>query len=162
LHLLFTDETIPDFDTNYKIFPPFRGERDRLALIRGLISGTIDAIVSAHQPQDEENKNLEYDLASFGIGGIQTIFPALLSLKDDLPIETAITKLSNGPAEVLGKSIPAIAEGHVARLTIMNPEESWTFDSSTNYSKSKNNPFFDQKLMGKVTGIINGAESLFF
>ena len=76
-HLRFTEQDVIGFDTRFKIEPPFRSEADRKALISGLNDGTIDAIVSGHQPQDRESKYLEFDLADPGVISLQTIFPIL-------------------------------------------------------------------------------------
>nr|MCU0391895.1 dihydroorotase [Thermoflexibacter sp.] len=80
--LAFTDEDLKDFDTNLKVKPPFRTKQDIEALIDGLIDGTIDVIVSDHQPQDEESKNLEFDLAEFGIIGLETAFATANTYKE--------------------------------------------------------------------------------
>jgi dihydroorotase len=82
--LIFSDEDLTGFDTNFKVLPPFRGKEDREALIEGLKDGTIDAIVSNHQPQDADAKHMEFDLASFGMIGLQTFLPALIKLSEEI------------------------------------------------------------------------------
>jgi dihydroorotase len=80
-HLIYDETNLGGYDTNYKSNPPFRTDIDRRSLIKGVSDGTIDAIVSAHSPQDEENKKLEFDKAAFGLLGLQTFWPQLNSGK---------------------------------------------------------------------------------
>ncbi len=154
-HLLFTENDLESFDTNFKVSPPLRRERDRKALIKGLSTGVIDAICSAHQPHDQECKQLEFDLADFGVIGIQTVYPALLHIQDELPLDVAFEKLSAGPRRVLGFEPITIAVGSKAKLAVFDPEEEWIFNGKTNKSKSQNSPFIGQKLKGRALGVIN-------
>ncbi|QCR23214.1 dihydroorotase [Pontibacter sp. SGAir0037] len=155
----FTDETIAPFDTNYKVAPPFRSEKDAAALVQGLEDGTIDALVSAHIPHDTESKKLEFDLADFGITNLETAFSvAYTSLSDTLSLEKIIYKLTDGPRQVLSLPKPAIAEGEEANLTIFSPVLGWTPDQDTVKSKSFNSPFFGVNLKGKVLGIIHKGQ----
>lgn len=155
-HLVHTENDLLTFDTNYKSNPPFRGEQDRKALINGIKSGVIDAIVSSHSPQDTENKNMEFDLAAFGLTGLQTLLPALLSLKKSLSLEEAIPALCHNPRKILGLQAVTIQEGSEANLNIIDQEGSWVYDDKTNLSKSRNSPYFGKELIGKSVGLING------
>jgi dihydroorotase len=154
-HLYFTDKNLEDFDTNYKVDPPFRTERDRKALIKGVTEGVIDAITSAHQPQDQESKDLEFDLADFGIISMQTVYPLLLKIQHELPLEIAVDKLTRGPRAILGFEQISISEGSEAKLAVFDPNSEWKFDGKSNHSKSQNSPFLGQTLKGKCLGIIN-------
>ena len=156
--LLFTDEVLSDFDPNYKVNPPLRTESDRAALIEGLKDGTIDAIVSDHQPQDTESKKLEFDLADFGMINLQTLFSGLCSLKD-VDTELLVEKLSTAPRRIL--SLPAIElkEGAEANLTLFSTDYEWEFNENTNLSKGINSPFLNKILKGKALGVIaNGRQ----
>ncbi len=155
-HLVFTDQHIVDFDTNFKSDPPFRSEKDRKALINGLIDGTIDAIVSAHQPQDPENKELEFDLAAFGLIGIQTFYPLLVSLEAELSRDVVISSITAKPREILGLAPVKVEEGYPAKLTIGDPGESWIYNQENNQSRSENSPLLNQEQTGKILGIVNG------
>ncbi|MEO1256510.1 MAG: dihydroorotase, partial [Bacteroidota bacterium] len=95
-HLLFTDEFIEDFDSNFKSFPHYRSERDRKALLKGVEDGTIDAICSNHRPLDDESKQLEFDLAEPGNISLQTFCPSLLSISKEVPLEALIEAVVNG------------------------------------------------------------------
>ena len=155
-HLVFTDEHIVDFDSNFKSDPPFRSEKDRKALIKGLIDGTVDAIVSAHQPQDPENKELEFDLAAFGLIGLQTFYPLLVSLEAEISMEDIIKAITVNPRKILGLAPVKIEEGYPAKLTLAMPNHSWTYNQRINQSKSENSPLLNQQQTGKIFGIVNG------
>jgi dihydroorotase len=155
-NLLLTDESLSDFDTNYKVNPPLRSEKDRKALIKGLKNGTIDAITSDHQPHDTEEKNLEFDLADFGITSLQTVLPSIITLSKELPLELLLEKISNGPRAVLGWEPIIMEEGHDADFTLIDPDHEWRYDHATNHSKSLNSPYFGQDLKGICAGVIRG------
>jgi dihydroorotase len=148
--LLFSDEDMASFDTNLKVMPPFRGKEDRKALIKGLKDGTIDAIVSNHQPQDFDSKFMEFDLAAFGMAGLQTFLPGMAKLADELTWPLLISKITEGPAKVL-----SLDSAKMENLTIFDPEENWVFDQKSNKSLSANMPWFNTTLKGKVKFVIN-------
>lgn len=154
--LLFTHEDLSTFDSNYKSDPPFRSSKDQKALFKGLTDGTIDAIVSSHQPQDTESKELEFDLAEFGLIGMQTFYSSLLKLHDDVSIEKAVIAITTNPRSILGLDPVLIEEGYPAKITIADPRETWTFNNDSNRSRSMNSPFFNQTQSGRVCGIVNG------
>ncbi len=160
--LIFTDEDVADFDTNFKVNPPLRTQKDREILFEGLLDGTIDAIVSSHQPQDIESKNLEFDLAEDGIISLQTVYPILNSLKNQIPLNILIEKLAIAPRRILGLEVPTIEEGAEANVSIFHPDLRWKFDKQSNFSKSENSPFFGQELKGKVIGVIRGKFQEFY
>ncbi|MCF0056904.1 dihydroorotase family protein [Dyadobacter sp. CY356] len=150
--LAFEDKDLIDFDTNLKVNPPFRGPSDHAAIRVGLLDGTIDAIVSDHNPHDEESKNLEFDHADFGITGLETVF-SLAKMYSGLRDEDIVEKLTSKPRHILRLEEINIAEGSVANLTFFEPETDWTF--SKTYSKSKNTPFLGQTLKGAIRGVFN-------
>lgn len=157
-HLLFNDESTSGFDTNFKISPPFRTESDRKALLKAVNDGTIDAIVTGHQPVDVECKKLEFDLAESGIISLQTAFSVLMSLQKGLNLDVAIEKLTYGPRKILRQEAVTIDDGAPARMAIFDPKKSWTLNESTNLSKSNNSPFWGKAMTGKCIGMINGTE----
>jgi len=158
-HLCFNDTYLTTFDTNYKVSPPFRSEKDRKALLAGIKDGTIDAIVSAHEPHDEESKKLEYDLADFGILGLQTVWPILnqLATAGELPLESSLPALVTGPRRVMGFSLPTWEAGQPANFTLVDTSAKWVYNSKTNYSKSVNSPFFGKELTGRVVAVANNG-----
>lgn len=155
----FTDETMAPFDTNFKVSPPFRSQADAIAILQGLKDGTIDAIVSAHQPQDTESKKLEFDLAEFGIINLETAFAvANTFMASAVPLHKLIEKLTTGPRQILRLPACGIAEGAQACLTLFHPKLKWTPTLAEIRSKSKNSPFIGQELTGKVIGVINKGQ----
>ena len=151
-----TDEEVLPFDTNYKVNPPFRTQQDKEALLQGLADGTIDALVTAHRPHDPESKNLEFDLADFGITSLETAFSvANTYIGPKIGLDNLIYKLAYAPRTILRLEIPKIKTGEVANLTIFNPGTHWVPTESATSSKSKNSPFYGQKLQGQVYGIIH-------
>ncbi|MCE7067930.1 dihydroorotase family protein [Dyadobacter sp. CY326] len=153
--LAFTDEDLIDFDTNLKVNPPFRSTADAQAIREALADGTIDAIVSDHNPHDEESKNLEFDHADFGITGLETAFSLALT-HSRLSLENIIEKFTTSPRRILRLQEASIAEGSLANLTLFEQDTTWTFNKS--FSKSKNTPFLGQTLRGKVRGVVNNGK----
>lgn len=154
---LFDDSVLADFDTNYKVNPPFREKADNDALIRGLKDGTIDVICSGHLPQDEECKKLEFDLADFGIINLQTFAPNLVSLSKWVSYEQLIEKVTYGPRRLLGLEVPLLEVDAKANLTLFDPDRTWTLDEKTNLSKSKNSPWLGKQLTGKAVAVFNNS-----
>ena len=151
----FTDEQVIDFNTDYKVDPPYRSEQDKEAIIEGLRDGTIDVLVSNHKPQDTESKKLEFDLAEFGIINLETAFAvANTYLAQQLSTEQIINKFTQEPRKILGLPEYTIKEGVPANLTIFAPDKEWMPQATSNLSRSQNSPFFDKTLKGQVMGII--------
>lgn len=158
--IAFTDESLMNFDTYLKVNPPLRTEKDKLALIEGLLDDTIDVIVSAHTPQDTESKLLEFDMADFGAIGLETSF-AVSHTFSTLPLVHLIEKFTTLPRKILQLPTEKINIGEKANLTFFNPDEKWIVKKENLASKSHNSPFLNQELKGKVSAIYkNGA--LFF
>ena len=132
-------------------FIPFRTKNDQKALIAGLKDGTIDVICSDHTPEDVEHKVREFEDANFGISSLETAFCSIWNQVSELiPIEDIISKLTDNPAQILRQKTRQIAEGYNEGITVFTTEEYSTFTSSDWQSKSKNSPFIDQTLKGKV------------
>ena len=157
----FDDTALLDFDTHLKVNPPFRSRTDIDALWAGLADGTIDAVVSDHSPLDEESKKLEFDLAEFGIIGLETAFAVLHTHNPSLPLEQLVGKFAVGPRNVLGLSLPELKEGMPANLTVFDPRAEWQFTTADIRSKSRNTPFVGTRFTGRVLGVIHqGRASL--
>ncbi|MFN3999614.1 dihydroorotase [Algoriphagus sp.] len=148
--LIFSDSDLETFDSNYKVKPPFRGKEDRKALVQGLKDGTIDAIVSNHQPQDFDSKFAEFDLAAFGMAGLQTFLPSLVKLSEELGWELLIEKITVGPEKIIGETANS--------LTIFDPNEKWVFNEKSNQSLSANHPWFGMELQGKVKYVVQKGQ----
>ena len=153
-YLLFDESYLTSFDTNYKVNPPYRTEKDRKALIKAVKGGVIDAVVTDHQPHDEECKKLEFDLADFGITGLQTYYSQMLKVFGD-ETDSIIERTQLNAKSILGFNQQPIEEGTEACLTFFSPDVAWVFDAATNQSKSENSPFYDEEMKGSVIGIFN-------
>ncbi|HKL40573.1 MAG TPA: amidohydrolase family protein, partial [Cryomorphaceae bacterium] len=148
-HLAFSEERLEDFDTNFKLMPPLRTEANRKALIAALKEGKIDVITSDHSPEDEEHKKLEFDLANFGMAGMELFFPMVLSaVGNELPLDELVAKFSIAPREILGIDVPVIAEGEKVNLTVFSTDES--SEQSNHQSKAYNIPKLNQQMKGKI------------
>jgi dihydroorotase len=148
-----TDEIVRSYDTNTKVNPPIREEADKQAILEGLKDGTLDCIVTDHAPHHEDDKNVEYNLAAFGISGIETSLGFAIKYLYEagvLTLPEIAEKMSYNPAKILGLEGGEIVEGGVADLTIVNLDERFTVDSSKFESKGKNTPFNGYELRGVV------------
>ena len=157
-HLVLTEETLLGFDSLYKVKPPLRTAADVTALINGLKDGTIDAIVSQHTPQEVEFKDVEFEVAEYGITGLQTVVS--LALKAGLPLSLLVEKLAVNPRKILGIEMPRIGVNSPANLTLVDTAVQWAYTTSNNYSKSVNSPFIGQNLTGKALLTINKNQLL--
>ncbi len=155
-HLVLTDEALLGFDSLYKVKPPLRTQDDVDALLEGLRDGTIDAIVSQHTPHEVEFKNVEFEVAEFGMTGLQTAFS--LAVQAGLDIEMIVQKMSVNPREILNIDIPFIAEGKEANLVLLDPNMEWEYNKKNNRSKSYNSPFIGHNLTGKVLLTFNNNQ----
>lgn len=157
--VLFDDSYLSSFDTNYKVNPPLREKMDNDALIKALKDGTIDVICSGHLPQDEESKNIEFDLADFGIINLQTFAANLVALSKWVDWETLIEKVTHNPRQLLHLAVPKIEADQQANLTLFAPEKTWVFNEKTNLSKSKNSPWLGKEVKGKAVAVFNNGKS---
>ena len=148
-----TDEIVTGFDTNTKVNPPIREEADKQAILEGLKDGTLDCIVTDHAPHHINDKNVEYNLASFGISGIETSLGFAIKYlykAGVLSLPEIAERMSGAPAKILGLDGGEIKAGGVADLTIVNLHESWGVDPAKFVSKGKNSPFGGYTLDGVV------------
>jgi len=155
--LYFDDSYVKTFDSNYKVYPPFREKSDIKDLKKGIDEGVIDVIVTSHTPHDEECKKLEFDNADFGITGLQTFYPVMNEVFGD-NLKSYMERITIKPREILGIPVPEIKEGTFANLTVFDPGEVWTLDETTNKSKSRFNPFWEKDLKGKIIATINNNQ----
>lgn len=158
-HFILTDEAVGQYDTNAKMNPPLRGDKDREAVIEGLKDGTLDAIATDHAPHSEDEKKVEFDLAPFGIVGLETALPLSLKLVEDgvLSLNQMISKLTDVPSKILNLGKGTLQKGEAADVVIFDPEEEVTIERENFHSKSKNSPFHGWKLKGKVNyTLVNG------
>lgn len=163
-HFTLTDESIKTYDTNYRMNPPLRSQKDLDAVIAGLKDGTIDCIASDHAPHSIEEKEMEFIYAPNGIIGLETELGLTLTelyQKKHLTLEQIIEKFAVNPRKILRLEIPSIEEGKNANLTIFDPGQIWTVDVSKFKSKSKNSPFDKRLLTGKSVAVINNNQMFY-
>ena len=164
-HLLLTDEEVARtvFSTQCKMKPPLRSERDRQALLAGLADGTVDAIASDHAPHHADEKDVEFDLAPFGILGLETtlglcldrlVRPGVVSLS------RLVELLSTGPARVLRLPGGTLRPGSLADVTLFDPEGEVTVAAGAFLSRSRNTPFDGWKLKGRPVATMVGGRRI--
>ena len=157
-HLVLTDEELKGFDSNYKVKPPLRTAADVKALVKGLKDGTIDAIVSQHTPHEIEYKDVEFEVAEYGMIGLQTAFSLVVAA--GLDETTIVEKLAVNPRKILNVDIPAIAEKQKANLVVFDPNIGWEYNKANNQSKSANSPFIGKNLKGRVLLTVNNNQQI--
>ncbi len=161
-------ETLLAYDTNAKMYPPLRAEEDRLACVRGLADGTIDAIATDHAPHAIQEKACEFDQAVFGITMLETAFGLSMRAVEagELTFERLIETLTSSPVRALKleRSVPGIGSlsvGAPADVTLIAPSREWTVDPLTFESKGKNTPVGGQTLRGQVVTTIYGGNVVY-
>ena len=155
-YFTLTEECCVTYDTNTKMNPPLRSGDDVEAIKKGLADGTIDAIATDHAPHTDSEKDVEFDFAPFGIIGLETALSlAVMELVDKkvLSWSELIDKLSVNPAKMLGLNRGNLKKGSTADVVIIDPEKEYVYKKDSIESKSKNSPFVDWKLKGKISHV---------
>jgi dihydroorotase len=164
-HLCLTDEAVKDFDTNTKVKPPLCSQEDQEALYEGLRDGTIDVIATDHAPHRRDEKETEYNLAPFGISGLETAVPLVwehLVEKEVLsPVELA-QKMAWNPAQILGLPERVLQVGAEANLTVVDPHLQQPVKVNEFVSLGKNSPFDGWVLRGWPVMTVVSGEIKFF
>jgi len=148
-----TEEALSDYDTNAKMNPPLRSKKDLLAIKEGLAEGIIDAIASDHAPHTENEKDIEFDRAEFGVIGLETTLAVAITElieKKVLDWPKLISKLSYNPAKILGVKKGTLSKGEDADIVIVSPGKEWLVKKEKLLSKSKNSCFLGKKVKGTV------------
>jgi dihydroorotase len=154
-HLFFCEEDLMDYDTNLKVNPPLRTRKDMMALRKAVTDGVIDCIAVHHLPYEYDRKVVEFERAGNGMIGLESAYATLKTALPELPEEKWIELLSVNPARIFGLKGPAVAKNEPARLTLFNPDTKFIFTERNIRSKSRNSPFINRELQGRVVGIIN-------
>jgi dihydroorotase len=162
-HFVLNDEMLAAphaYDTNVKMNPPLRDERDRRAMVDGLLDGTVDAIATDHAPHHYDEKRVEFDQAPFGITGLETAvslcFDRLVH-GQGMTLRRLVELLSTNPARILNVAGGSLEEGMPADVTILAPDLPVTVEARRMRSKSKNMPFDGWRLRGGVAATIVGG-----
>ncbi|MCD6116847.1 dihydroorotase [bacterium] len=160
-YLTLTEEEVRDFDPNFKMNPPLRGEKDREELIKAIKDGTIDAIVTDHAPHSIERKDKEFNSSAFGVIGLETAIGVILTHlvhKNKISMSDLVFLYSINPRRILGVTPVRIQKGENANLSIFDPNKVWIVKKEEFLSKSRNTPFDNWELIGKCTGIYNQSK----
>ncbi|WP_316978326.1 dihydroorotase [Shumkonia mesophila] len=154
---------VGDYRTFAKLSPPLRSEADRAAIVEGLKSGVIDVIASDHAPQDEDSKRLPFSQAACGGIGLETLLAVTLGLvhNGDLKLLDALKLITVAPADVLGLPAGRLKKGAAADLVIFDPDRVWKVEAATLLSKSKNSPFDERPVQGRVLRTIVDGRTVF-
>lgn len=159
------DSCAVTYDTRTKMNPPLRSAEDIEAIKEGLRDGTIDAIASDHAPHGKHEKEIEFELAAFGIIGLETeLALSIMNLVDDKRLSwmRLIELISANPSKILGLGHKGrLSPGCDADITIIDKEKKWVYTKDSIQSKSKNSPFIDWRFKGKVTDVIVGGRRIF-
>ncbi len=160
-HLTLNEFDVAEYRTFFKLKPPLRSEDDRLAIIDALKDGIIDIISSMHTPQDEESKRLPFEEAASGAVGLETLLPAALRLYHGglLDLPSLFRAMSLNPAKRLGLPAGRLEVGAPADLVLFDPDAPFVLNRFGLLSKSKNTPFDEARMQGKVLRtFVNGNE----
>ena len=156
-HLTMTEDLVNPADASTKINPPLRTQKDCDAMLKGLLDGTIDAIVTDHSPHAPEEKDREYIYAPSGFPGLETSVGVLfteLYHKNKIDLKTLISKMTIEPAQILELDAGTLSVNAPADVTIIEPETIWTVDAKNFYTKGSHSPFIGRELKGQVVAVI--------
>lgn len=163
-HIALTDESIRAFDTNFKMNPPLRTQRDIDLLIEGIADGTITILASDHAPHCSYEKEIEFDLAPFGILGLETELGLFLDIlvhkKKAIDLPRLIALLTSEPARLLALDRGTLSAGAPADVTIIDPDLEWTVDKEASFSRSRNTPFHGWDLKGRAVRTIVAGKTV--
>jgi dihydroorotase len=156
-YFTLTDASLQSYDSNFKMKPPLRTERDVEAILQGLTDGTIDVIATDHAPHTPETKEVELDQAPFGIIGLETSLGLVIThllMPGRIGLEDLVRLMSKGAAQIMGWGGGTIRPGESADLTVIDPQKTWTVDSDKFASRSRNTPFGGTELHGLAVATV--------
>jgi len=162
-YLVLNDNAMEGYRTFAKVMPPLRAESDRLALVAGVADGTIDTLVSDHDPRSADVKRLPFAQAAHGIIGFETLLPLALAPvhAGKVDLTTVLRALTIAPAALLGLEGGTLKTGKAADIVIFDPDRPWRIDVEKLHSGAKNTPFDTLPVQGKVWQTIVGGETQF-
>ncbi|WP_115050810.1 dihydroorotase [Brucella canis] len=162
-HLSLNENDIGEFRTFFRLSPPLRGEEDRLAMVEAVKNGTIDIVVSAHDPQDVDTKRLPFSDAEAGAIGLETLLAAALRLyhNDNIPLLRLVEVLSTAPAKIFGLNAGTLKPGASADIAIVDLEEPWVVREEDLHSRSKNSCFESARFQGRVVRTIVAGKTVY-
>ena len=152
-HLFFNDQSLYNYDTNLKVAPPIRSDVSRKALVKAILDGVIDCIATDHAPHTVHDKETTFDLASFGMIGLESCFGIVKKIlvdEEGLSLIDFVKLLTVSPRKIMGFEIDLLSKGKEAEIVIFDPNKIWSFEKNNVFSRSINSPFYGQKLSGKI------------
>ncbi|MBE76988.1 MAG: dihydroorotase [Candidatus Marinimicrobia bacterium] len=152
-HLFFNDESLYNYDTSLKVAPPIRGDMSRKALIEGILDGAIDCIATDHAPHTLHDKETTFDLASFGMIGLESCFGIVKKIlvdEEGLSLIDFVELLTVSPRKIMGLDYDLLSKGKEAEIVLFDSNKIWTFEKNNVFSRSINSPFYGKDLSGKV------------
>ncbi len=160
-HMLLTEDDIADdYPTALKVNPPLRTAADAAALVEGLADGSIDCIVTDHAPHADWEKDREFELAPFGMVGLETSLALVLTKlvhEGVIGYDRLVWAMAANPRKLLGQEPVTIAPGSTADFTVFDPAEEWTVERDGFCSKAGNSGFLGWKLKGRATDVYVGG-----
>jgi dihydroorotase len=163
-HITLTDESIRTYDTNYKMNPPLRTQRDIDLLIEGVADGTITVLASDHAPHCNYEKEVEFDQAPFGILGLETevglFLDILVHKKKAITLARFVEMFTLEPARLLGLDRGTLSIGAPADVTLLDADLEWTVDKNQSFSRSRNTPFHGWELKGRAVRTIVAGQTV--
>lgn len=162
-HLTLNENDIGPYRTFFKVRPPLRREEDRVAMVQAVANGDIDIIVSSHDPQDADTKRRPFSEAADGAVGLETLLSAALRLvhSGDMTLSAMLKALTINPARLLGLHSGRLAKGSIADLVLFDPGEPWVVNKDLLRSRSKNTPFDEAKMQGRVLRTMVAGQTVY-
>ena len=162
-HLTLNENDIGSYRTFFKVRPPLRSDEDRAAMIRGVGAGDIDIIVSSHDPQDADDKRRPFAEATDGAVGLETLLPAALRLhhSGELPLLSIFRAMTLNPARLLGLHSGRLSKGAIADIILVDLNKPWVLNKDLLRSRSKNSPFDESKLQGRVLRTLVAGKTVY-
>ncbi len=164
-HFTLTEEAVGAFDTNAKMNPPLRAERDRLAVIAGLLDGTVDCIATDHAPHARHEKEVEFERAANGITGLETALGLAMRVlhgEHGMTVAQVIKVMSTAPARIVKlQKAGSLSVGAWGDVVIFDAVQKWNFRAAESRSKSKNTPFDGARMLGKVEATVVGGQVVY-
>jgi dihydroorotase len=151
-HLFFSDESLVDYDTNLKVYPPLRNQPVVAVLRQALLDGTIDCIASHHLPHEYDSKVLEFEFAKYGMTGLETAYAVVQTIFPGLSAEKIYALFGGNARKIFHLNPCTIEKGVAGNLTLFNSRTAWNFDLNRTASKSRNSPFHGRSFTGKALG----------
>ncbi|MBU2580101.1 MAG: dihydroorotase [Alphaproteobacteria bacterium] len=162
-HLTLNENDVTGYRTFFKVRPPLRHEDDRRAMVAGIAEGSIDIIVSSHDPQDVDVKRRPFQEAADGAAGLETLLPAALRLyhSGDVDLVTLLKAMTANPAKLLGLHSGRLRKGSIADIILVDLNEPWVVNKDLLRSRSKNSPFDEARLQGRVLRTLVAGETVY-